>query len=402
MKNSGIINNNNLLRFTRFFCYLLILSFFLLNLPVFAEEERATKAELVYAKLNGSGDYSKVIVVNKFSISEASEIHDFGSYSEIQSLQPEVEFLLNEGEVQAALPAGNWSYRGDLPEGRLPWNIVLSYTLDGEAVKAEDLSGASGTLGFSLQISPNPEFAANLREAYILQLSINLAQDKVKNLQASDAIVANAGNNLLINYMALPRYDKTVELKFTAEVEDFYMPSPSLAIIPMDFNWSALAESFDIPKLIEDFSAGFMGEGGPLEQLENSLGGLKDQSTALNAEAKSLAKTIKTLSEAVESLELKNEDPETVRTLRENIEKLKTSYPDFSREMGKFNFSLALLDKGVRVQGETYAGKISEKVLSLIGEKLPEYSPQSFVSPENEVTKVQYLIFLPEVLKAEN
>lgn len=401
MKNFAV--KKNTARFYSVFCCLLIISLLLIGSELRAEEADplTQKTELVYAKLDGSGAYEKLIVVNKFNLSEASEIQDYGAYSEIQSLQPEVEFLLAEGEVKASLPAGNWSYRGDLPEARLPWNIALSYTLNGEAILPEELSGASGRLGFSLHISANPELPAELREAYIMQFSLNLAQDQVKNLEAHDAIIANAGKNLVLTYVALPQEDKPVELKFTAEVEDFSMPAPNLAAIPLDFNWAALSESLNLPNLIEDFGQEFMGEGGPLEQLENALGGLKEQSATLNSEAKSLVQTVKALTETLDKLELQNEDEETVKALREHVEKLKTSFPAFSGEMGKFNFSLAFLDKGVRLQAESYAGKISETVLGLMNEKLPQYSPQSFVSPQNQTVKVQYLIFLPEVLKAE-
>ena len=131
----------------------------------------------------------------------------------------------------------------------LPWNVSVSYTLDGKSVSATELAGATGALSTEIAITRNADTQDDaFFENYLVTATVTLASDVARNIQAPDAQVALSGSDTQLTFMVMPGKEKTVS--FTADVTDFEMSSIQVAAIPF-------AIAFDFPDtnaLISQFS----------------------------------------------------------------------------------------------------------------------------------------------------
>src|SRR5699024_2024936 len=97
------------------------------------------KSEVVYASLGAEGGVRDVYVVNRFDVEAAGTVVDHGDYAAVQNLTSEAE-LSREGDATVfEAEEGTLYYQGDAARAELPWNVAISYRLDGKEVPAEEL-----------------------------------------------------------------------------------------------------------------------------------------------------------------------------------------------------------------------------------------------------------------------
>lgn len=192
----------------------------------------AEKIEVVYSTLDATGSPQDMYVVNVVEGSEGEVVQDFGSYeqvtnvtdtSQISQLSDSVVFTIPEDE-------NKFTYQGILSEAVLPWNISLSYYLDGEEVSAKDLAGATGTLTLHLETSENTEVDSRFYENYLIQATVTLPTDVASNVQTDDGSIALSGSDIVVTFMVMPDSDGSVSL--SADVQNFAMDGISFAAVP--------------------------------------------------------------------------------------------------------------------------------------------------------------------------
>ncbi len=57
--------------------------------------------------------------------------------------------------MTAEVPEGKFYYQGNLKTKEMPWEIKITYYLDGKEIAAKDLAGKSGNLEIRLNIREN-------------------------------------------------------------------------------------------------------------------------------------------------------------------------------------------------------------------------------------------------------
>ena len=95
------------------------------------EAEPSEKEEVIYFNLDASGKVESAYAVNSFP---GGDIRDYGDYSEVRVLNTSDEITLDGDEVRLSSDAARVYYQGTLKDPRLPWDISLTYKLDGKAV----------------------------------------------------------------------------------------------------------------------------------------------------------------------------------------------------------------------------------------------------------------------------
>ena len=199
----------------------------LLALPALAQVH---KDEVVYARLDASGQVLAAYLVNSFEADQPDQVRDYGSYQAAQALSQLPDFSYQDGQVSFTAPQGRSSYQGQLKNHSLPWAISLSFTLDGQPVMTSQLSGAIGQLEGRLQVKINPGMKA-YANALTLQLSLNLDSERCLAIQADKATQAIAGGKRTLSYVVLPGQE--AEYVFSAQVRDFAMEGLQAAGIRM-------------------------------------------------------------------------------------------------------------------------------------------------------------------------
>lgn len=190
------------------------------------------KTEVVYATLAADGAPEGVYVVNQFDVEAAGAVADYGPYESVSNLTDQAPIGLEDGRASFDVPEGVFYYQGnaDAADATLPWDVDVSYLLDGEPVSAEDLAGRSGALRVHVGTTPaegvDPAFAAS----YMLQITFTLDGDTTRGIEAEGAVVASAGRDRTVAFTVLPGRDADCTL--AAQVTDFEMAGIQIAALP--------------------------------------------------------------------------------------------------------------------------------------------------------------------------
>ena len=113
------------------------------------------KEENVYVNLKQDGSVDGVYVVNAYRLEQDTQIVDYGNYESVKNLSSDAGIESRKGTVTVDAKAGEFFYQGNLRSKEIPWEIAISYTLDGKKISAEELAGKNGRLKISIHIGQN-------------------------------------------------------------------------------------------------------------------------------------------------------------------------------------------------------------------------------------------------------
>ena len=246
------------------------------------------KDENVYVNLNMDGSVSGVYVVNEYDLDEFGEITDYGEYTSVQNLTSDDAITLDGDKVSVSAPAGKFYYQGNLNDTTIPWNISISYKIDGKELSAEELAGKSGKLEIGISVKENKDFHGEFFDNYLVQGTVTLDTKKCSNILADGATQANVGSDRQLLYNIMAGQEK--EFTITADVKDFEMDAISFQAVPMSFaidrDSMDLDEIYDKTDEIKDAADEF--DDGATD-LQDGAGELLDGSNELKDGAKELS-----------------------------------------------------------------------------------------------------------------
>ena len=153
-------------------------------LPVLAADTDLLKDENVYVTLKEDGTVSDVYVVNEFTSTSDSEVTDYGKYSSVKNLTTDSEITQNGDLVSVDVTKGKFYYQGNMETKDIPWNISISYKLNGVPMAASDLAGKSGHLEIEIKTSENKNCNSTFFENYLLQATVVLNTELCSNIEA--------------------------------------------------------------------------------------------------------------------------------------------------------------------------------------------------------------------------
>ena len=245
---------------------------FALCLPAQAADESGPAAEeVIYARLSASGEPESAYAVVAINAAAAEEITHYGQYTEVKNLTDTAPIDYRDGRVALTASAERMYYQGTLKTLSLPWNVEISYTLDGNAVTPEALGGQSGQLSIRIRTEQNPDADASFFDNYLLQVTVTLDAALCADIDAPGASIASAGGSKSVTFTVLP--GKAEEMTVSAAVHAFQMEGISLAAVP-----------YDVADAMGDLSE--LTDG--LTQLTDAIADLSDGAAALSEGAASL------------------------------------------------------------------------------------------------------------------
>ena len=199
----------------------------------------AYKDEVVYANLRATGEIDDVYVVNIFEVINPGLIVDEGHYREVKNLTDLSQVENENGEVSIQAPKGKFYYQGNMTEPFvLPWDISISYFLNGEKIDPDELAGREGQVEIVLETSANDLVDSIFYESYLLQISLTLNTETFTNINAPDGMIANAGKNQQITFTVMP--DNDAQFTVEADVTSFEFDGIEIAAVPASM-------SIDVP-----------------------------------------------------------------------------------------------------------------------------------------------------------
>jgi putative membrane protein len=227
-----------------------------------------TKNEDVYAKLQADGSVMAAYVVNSFAVKTGGTIADYGAYAAVENLTDLSAISNQRGIVSLQAAAGNFYYQGNMSQPQLPWQIKITYQLDGQAIAAADLAGASGKLNISIKTTENAAVDSVFYDNYLLQLTLTLDSESCRNIVAENASIADAGDQKKITFAVMP--GTAGDLQLSADVTDFEMEGISIAAVPFAME-IAMPDTADITGGLDDLAGGIADLDGGVQDLSEGM-----------------------------------------------------------------------------------------------------------------------------------
>ena len=284
-----------------------------------------TKNENVYASLAVDGTASEAYVINHFSVENAGRIVDYGRYGEIKNLSTLNNLKKENNRIDFKVDTGEFYYQGQMKNVELPWKFAISYKLDGKPVTADELAGRSGKLEIVFETTKNNKADEIFYDNYLMQVSVNMDSEKVKNIIADGATIADAGANRQISFTALPGSDAEFIIK--ADATDFTMSGFSIAAVPYSMNIDM--DQFNM----NDFSGQISELTDAVDKLNDGASGLSEGMDKLCAGNEALLDGSKEIQQGLDTLSSNSAD------IIKASSKIKKALNKMSVQLGKADFS---------------------------------------------------------------
>lgn len=219
---------------------------------IHAAEDRAelrAKDEVVYARLTANGASEAAYIVNVFEVIKTGEIVDYGNYSAVKNLTDLSAISKGAEQVEFSAGEGKFYYQGNLDEIQLPWDVAVTYYLDGEEIAPEELLGQDGKVEIKIETKANKSVDSVFFDHYTLQITLPLAGEKFSHIQAEDATIAKVGKTEQVTLTILP--EEASEQSVTANVKDFEMEGIEIVAIP----FMMALEDFETDDMVDNMSS---------------------------------------------------------------------------------------------------------------------------------------------------
>ncbi len=251
--------------------------------------DSTSKEEVIYVMTDASGSTESVYAVN---IYKGGNITDYGEYSSVRLMNTSDSVSYNDDKITLSSSEDKVYLQGDMIETELPWNIEITYKLDGESISAQELAGKSGALEIGFKVTKNKKCISGFYENYALQASFTLDTKLCENITAENATIANVGSKKQISYTILP--DRGIDAVITADIHDFEMDSVSINGIKLHMN-------IDVDTSEASEKIGELTDG--IKRLDDGTGKLLDGVGELNSSAAELPDGTKELLNGANSIQ---------------------------------------------------------------------------------------------------
>ena len=276
--------------------------------PAPEEEEAAPPEgaeEVIYGRLDNRGRARSAYAVVAVTAGEPGEIVHHGQYTEVENLTDTSPIEYKNGTVTIdAAEAGRYYYQGKLRKALMPWDIQISYTLDGAEIDPDDLGGASGSLTVDIHTSTNSGFDSYFTDNYMLQISVTLPGEAADEITARNGTIALAGSDKTITFVVLPGAEGDVG--FSAEIKDFTMAGFTIAGVP--YSAASMMGDMEEVDMITDgltqLSDGISALAGAAGQLSDGADTLADNGPTLTDASDQIADALNQISSGLQDFDL--------------------------------------------------------------------------------------------------
>jgi putative membrane protein len=421
--------------------------------PAFAAAA-TPKDETVYVNLAGDGSVEGIYVVNAFEMDAAGTITDYGRYASVKNLSTTDAIREENGVNTVDAVQGRFYYQGEMEQTVLPWKFGITYLLDGEAVDAQSLAGASGALEICVAVEQGDARYQSFYDNYVLQISYTLDAEHCTGVTAENANVVTAGKNISVGYTVMQAAEPAV-YTLQATVSEFEMSAIQIKALhtgTLSIDTGEYTEKLDEAQAdfqeLADGVAELADAGGKLSGasgrfssgLDEFAGGIQqvaDASAGMGGAIDSLSGTFNALSSGTSDTLvlaqalLSSEDPQVkalaqayiaqsqavaggaqglselnaqyqnfdgaVQSLPENAEKLADGYSSMHGGLRTLSNALDELNEnvsGIPEELQTMRDDVDEAIGKYNN---PDFEPASFVNEANTVDSVLFVMKTGEV-----
>lgn len=232
--------------------------------------------ETLYITMDEYGTVKESSVVKTYTTGGVQTIVDYGTYGQITNMTDHsLPQEGGDGSVTFNLekPADRFYFEGtmDVKEEQLPWDITVSYRLNGVEKRAEQLPGSAGLVEINVDLIPNTHVSDYYRNNMTLMATAIVDLDKNLSLEAEGAQVQAMGNINAVVFFALPGEERSYSLRIGTE--DFEFNGLVFTMVPLTVaQLDRVADLRDAKETLED-SADAISDS--LDVVLDTLGGMR-------------------------------------------------------------------------------------------------------------------------------
>lgn len=182
-----------------------------------------TYDEAVYVTLDHYGNRKQLSVVKGVDLNGNRTFMDYGSYANVQNMSGYEKPEVTPDGVKWNLEEYDKSrmYFECTPSDQnaivLPWDIKVTYQLNGVPTKAEELAGKSGTVEMVAECTANDGVNDYLKNNLLLELVTLVDTEQVLSVEAEGAQTQSLGKYKAVIFAALPGESTTFRIRVGTE-----------------------------------------------------------------------------------------------------------------------------------------------------------------------------------------
>ncbi|WP_312427173.1 hypothetical protein [Lacrimispora sp.] len=225
-------------------------------LPALASPDVPQYDETLYVTLDPYGEIKESSIVKNYQMNGNSMVVDYGVYDKVMNLTDHSEPVIGEDGSITFSPeeTGNRFYfegRTQTEKSQLPWDIKVSYRLNGVEKKAEELAGEKGLIEVNVDLVPNQGVSDYYRNNMALMASTVVDMDKNLSLEAEGAQVQSIGNLNMAVFFQLPGEEGHYSIRIGTD--DFKFSGLIFTMVPLTVSQLDKIEDLrDAKETIED------------------------------------------------------------------------------------------------------------------------------------------------------
>lgn len=339
-----------------------------------------TKDETVYVLANAEGEAKRVIVSDWLTnpdgekdLADATTLKDAKAVKGSAFLKDGVWYNADGADVY---------YQGDA-EDALPVNLTVSYTLDGEAKTAAEMTGKSGRVTIRVACDVK-ETKDGVKVPFAALTAALLDNDVFTNIEVTNGKFLDDGDRTVVVGWALPGLQETLKLdaetvtlpeyvEISADAKNFEAPT-TLTVVTNELFTAVDVESIDTTELTENINK--LKDG--MAQLKDGASRLADGVSALKDGAKTLADGATELKNGAEALkEGANPLGDGVSQLNDGATALETGSAQLTEGLNTLTANNEALASGATKLFETVLG-IANTQLSAAMENAPTLTIENY------------------------
>ena len=339
-----------------------------------------TKDETVYVLANAEGEAKRVIVSDWLTnpdgekdLADATTLKDAKTVKGSAFLKDGVWYNADGADVY---------YQGDA-EDALPVNLTVSYTLDGEAKTAAEMTGKSGRVTIRVACDVK-ETKDGVKVPFAALTAALLDNDVFTNIEVTNGKFLDDGDRTVVVGWALPGLQETLKLdaetvtlpeyvEISADAKNFEAPT-TLTVVTNELFTGVDVDSIDATELTENINK--LKDG--MAQLKDGASRLADGVSALKDGAKTLADGATELKNGAEALkEGANPLGDGVSQLNDGATALETGSAQLTEGLNTLTANNEALASGATKLFETVLG-IANTQLSAAMENAPTLTIENY------------------------
>lgn len=339
-----------------------------------------TKDETVYVLANAEGEAKRVIVSDWLTnpdgekdLADATTLKDAKAVKGSAFLKDGVWYNADGADVY---------YQGDA-EDALPVNLTVSYTLDGEAKTAAEMTGKSGRVTIRVACDVK-ETKDGVKVPFAALTAALLDNDVFTNIEVTNGKFLDDGDRTVVVGWALPGLQETLKLdaetvtlpeyvEISADAKNFEAPT-TLTVVTNELFSAVDVDSIDATELTENINK--LKDG--MAQLKDGASRLADGVSALKDGAKTLADGATELKNGAEALkESANPLGDGVSQLNDGATALETGSAQLTEGLNTLTANNEALASGATKLFETVLG-IANTQLSAAMENAPTLTIENY------------------------